>query len=85
MYVKNSTHQHRYFAKGLPSFHGGTLNARDNDIVFLVERYLSNVHTKHPFVNVDILRREARKAKEYGADSSAWGCTVVRILRSINT
>ncbi|KAL2212917.1 hypothetical protein CC79DRAFT_1361754 [Sarocladium strictum] len=60
------------------SFYRRTLNVEDDDIVHLVERYLVNVHTKHPFVNVDVLKREARRAKEYGADSSAWGCTVVR-------
>jgi hypothetical protein len=49
------------------------------DIPQLVERFLEDVHTKNPFLDVDALRKNAQRVMNHGLDWSGWTCIVVSV------
>ena len=54
-----------------------TMSFKEDDVVNLVDRFLSLVHTKNPIVDVDVLRSYARKIAEEGLSWDGPSCLVV--------
>lgn len=46
----------------------------EEDTGRFIELFLSNVHTRHPFLNIEVLREKASAATEYGHSWDPWSC-----------
>ena len=56
---------------------GGLMPLNEEQIPFLVDKFLENVHTKNPVLDVEQLVKQARNIASKGLGWDAWSCLVL--------
>jgi hypothetical protein len=56
---------------------------REEDVPFLINKFLTNVHIKNPILDADDIKRKGRLTAEHGFGWDAASCLVVSLLYSL--